>query len=454
MTAQNPNTPVIRLRNLPPVLREDGEDPRRVRIVSVSATAPGEQADVAGKNTGETVEIREHRAPPTIHAPAPDDASGAFLAPRVLDQRAFDELAGTLRSLIDEAAASRTELRDALERLAQSDSYASTASQHLQERLRLSARMLKAFQSQIERAEHTAERIESQQASLNEVLQRLDETRRQEQQRADQAADAFRARLDELVGEAVDSFRTRVNDVRATMNQSDERLDDVAARLASLESDAQDMETHLHALRTADARRRDQFERAAAVAETTAQRCFQAQRTLVEHLNETDSRIDQQHAHGRRISEELRALIERQSSLADTARQRLDAQYARIDPAFMDHLQSLLDRLEPWRSLVDASSPLEPDAIPPAFANVMSRLRATFDADVHSLADAMRRAADVMTARPDRTASPRDAALIDVMPAVKRPVEVATIEHPGAEPDPLVEIFGDSFGEPESLASA
>ena len=78
-----------------------------------------------------------------------------FISPRVVDQQVFDELAGSLRTLIDEGAGTSTRLEKLIEQSRDSDQWVGKASEHLQERLRLSARMLKAFQSQIARVEES-----------------------------------------------------------------------------------------------------------------------------------------------------------------------------------------------------------------------------------------------------------------------------------------------------------
>ncbi|MCA9296952.1 MAG: hypothetical protein KC983_10550, partial [Phycisphaerales bacterium] len=405
MTASESNPPIVRLRNLPPVLREpDASERPAVRVMSVSANR-AEPIRTPGTST----------PPPTIHAPSPDAAPTAgasapgqthtngsreaFLAPRVLDQRAFDELAGTLRSLIDEAGASRTSLEQAMQRIGDGDVYASKASEHLQDRLRLSARMLKAFQAQIERAEHAVERLTKQENVLSSLIGRVEEAQRRDAQRMDDAADAFRARLNEIAEHTAASFDQRLRDRQDEVLAMNERIGAIAPKLAAVEQQVQAADDQLQMLRTADAKRRDAFERAAAGAEATAHRCYEAQRTLADHLNETDARIEQQSAHSRRVSEDIAGMIERQERLADTTRQRLDSQYARIDQCFIETLQTLLDQLEPWTALVDINRDLTGRRIPAPFATVIDRLRRHIERDLVTLASSMHALADDLTGR-------------------------------------------------------
>ncbi|MCA9289585.1 MAG: hypothetical protein KDA25_00560, partial [Phycisphaerales bacterium] len=75
-----------------------------------------------------------------------------FLTPRVLDQQAFDELGGTLRTLIDDAGRAGLDLREIVRQAGVTDAAAAKASARLLERLNLAAGMLKAFQTQIDQA--------------------------------------------------------------------------------------------------------------------------------------------------------------------------------------------------------------------------------------------------------------------------------------------------------------
>jgi predicted nucleic acid-binding Zn-ribbon protein len=418
MTASESNPPIVRLRNLPPVLREpDDADRPAIRVMSVSANQ-SEPVRMSGPSNS--------TPPPTIHAPSPDATSTAnhanhgnhgnhgnhanqavrpngsreaFLAPRVLDQRAFDELAGTLRSLIDEAGSSRASLEQAMQRIGDGDVYASKASEHLQDRLRLSARMLKAFQGQIERAEHSAERLTKQESVLSSLLGRVEAAQQRDAERMDDAADAFRARLDAIAEQSASAFANRLRDRQNEFLAINDRLEAITPKLEALERQVEAADDQLQTLRSADAKRRDAFERAAAGAEATAHRCYDAQRTLAEHLNETDARIEQQFAHSRRVSDDINALIERQERIAETTRQRLDSQYARIDPCFIETLQSLLDQLEPWTALVDINRDLAGQKLPAPFAIVIDRLRRHVERDLVTLATTMHSLADQMTDR-------------------------------------------------------
>ena len=104
-------------------------------------------------------------------SPRPKNEPDVFLAPRVIDQRAFDELAGSLRSLVNEAEVICRKLEENQSQSENIELQGRKTSMLLQERLRLSARILKAFQTQIERVEKVMtqlDRYEENKASFDQ----------------------------------------------------------------------------------------------------------------------------------------------------------------------------------------------------------------------------------------------------------------------------------------------
>lgn len=165
------------------------------RVVTPEATA-----SVAGMSR-RVVSV----SPATAQSPAPPRET--FVTPRVIDQTAFDELAGTLRALLDEAARTADALNDRMRRAQELDREPVRASGQLQERLRLGARMLKAFQSQIDGVDAAVGRMTEQETRLAEAGRELD-TR----------LAAFGGELDAMRAGASDGLEAAVVDARASID--------------------------------------------------------------------------------------------------------------------------------------------------------------------------------------------------------------------------------------------
>ena len=104
---------------------------------------------------------------------ATSDVREVFLSPRLVDQHAFDELAGTLRGLIDQADTATRQLEERQQWFASNAGEPAQAAARLQERLRLSAQMLKAFQTQIDRVESTLETLDTSAAVSEDASAQL-----------------------------------------------------------------------------------------------------------------------------------------------------------------------------------------------------------------------------------------------------------------------------------------
>jgi chromosome segregation ATPase len=97
------------------------------------------------------------------------------ITPRVLDQASFDGLADSLQTLIMQANASAAELRGVLGELAESRAETGRSSSFLQERLRVSVRMLTAFQTQIEQVESLLDTLRGRQQDAQRAMAEIDE---------------------------------------------------------------------------------------------------------------------------------------------------------------------------------------------------------------------------------------------------------------------------------------
>jgi predicted nucleic acid-binding Zn-ribbon protein len=106
------------------------------------------------------------------------------ITPRALDQASYDDLSVSLRALIDRAVAVTGELRAAMNEVDGLRDETGQAAVALQERLRVSVRMLKAFQVQIEHIESV---LADQAAASRRTEQTLAELDRRIAQAEDRA---------------------------------------------------------------------------------------------------------------------------------------------------------------------------------------------------------------------------------------------------------------------------
>jgi septal ring factor EnvC (AmiA/AmiB activator) len=156
-----------------------------------------------------------------VHVPSPGDV---LITPRVLDQASFDDLAASLQALIKQAGTAAGDLRGTLGELAEGRAETARSSGFLQERLRVSARMLKAFQTQIEHAEALLETLRRRQQGTERAMAQIDE-------RIDLAGDRAEA-LARLVESAEVNIAVLAHKTAQAASQGEARAAELAELLA------------------------------------------------------------------------------------------------------------------------------------------------------------------------------------------------------------------------------
>jgi chromosome segregation ATPase len=287
-------------------------DPTRGgRVLSVSPTHPAQPA-----------------AP--TRGPAPVDSAGAggrdgFLTPRVLDQSAFDDLAATLRALVAEARAAAADLRGGLDASRGTDGRAKSAVAQLSERLHVGARMLKAFQVQIDRVDAAVGTLKDHRSAIDaataDLDRRLGEFEAQVGAGAAKAAEAAMERFDrhtrerlarvptaeELERTVRDLSRTAVAEIESYAQAHRERAEAMEKRTAELEARLGDLAQAVETAevssaaatsrvgtftRDLEARRRETHE-AAAAAQTAAEALAAITRKAAEESASFVKRVDE-----------------------------------------------------------------------------------------------------------------------------------------------------------------
>lgn len=150
-----------------------------------------------------------------------------FLAPRIVDQQVVDDLTGSLRALIDHAASAARALETMLGRFGEAETQAAEAAARLEDRLRLGARMLKAFGVQIDRVEAAVAAVGERRADGPPAAQRR-------ATRSRRVLDELRKRIEALSRQAIDDLEQRVRRHRDDLGGVDERVIELSARIDAL----------------------------------------------------------------------------------------------------------------------------------------------------------------------------------------------------------------------------
>jgi DNA repair exonuclease SbcCD ATPase subunit len=412
MDARRSNTPdgspgraSVRIDDLP-LLREP--EPRRV--MSVSAR-----------------DVRERQDVPAEQA---DRSESIFLTPRVIDQGAFDELSRALRSQLEEADRKIVELGERLEQVRQSDDQPARSAEQLQERLRLGARMLKAFQSQIDRVGASIEQLQTHRQQTEDAVATVDE--RLDALRRDAAVviDETSARLEQRVADAIAAIDRQTVQRQASLPKLDEiermfhelthdsieqiethlarrrpDVDAVDQRLAMLRHRAEELaqlveraesETGMMTQRLGDAT--SQLDDRARQASSIAQQCEEAKAVLsnvllsaVDEIDDMSMRCD---GLGESIDRHLERCAEAERSL-NARTERITEAAQQLEPAahLCDRLERVLARLEPWERLL-LHADADESGMPRPVASMVEGLRDGLGRDMAKLSATMRDLAD------------------------------------------------------------
>jgi chromosome segregation ATPase len=261
-----------------------------------------------------------------------------LISPRVLDVAAADAFTASLRDLVDSARAESARLRQAIDDAAARESQITRASRQLHERLSLGARMLKAFQAQIDALETAAA---------------------ESSERERRAASIERSALD--AAQSLDAARR-------------EATEQVDRCRAAVSENARAIEGVLLACREANAA----CERTVGVLRGLTSQAEQARSHLADDIADTMRRGDG-------LRHELGPLVESLEAVASGARGTVD----RLDSALAERarLESLLDRLDTWRDLlIENPAP----RIEARLAESAARIRAGLQSEMLRLAAAVR----------------------------------------------------------------
>jgi len=228
-----------------------------------------------------------------------DHGQDPFLTPRVLDERAFREFTGQLRAMLNDAESVAGQLAEAAEQHQSDCAEATQRSRQLQDRLRLSARMLKAIQVQSESLEQSTQRAEQLEqrlnqlndeyeqriATLDERLAELDQRRAELDRHQRQAAEQAEQRFESHAEQVMERVRRTTEHAEGILHEIDERVSETLPHAERLCHMVETAEVNIAALSHRSA---DNTSKAQHVSEQLEDRARQCAETLAD----ADRRFD------------------------------------------------------------------------------------------------------------------------------------------------------------------
>jgi len=328
-----------------------------------------------------------------------------FLSPRVVDARAFDDLAGRLRTLVDQAGEQAAVLQGAMANTEQLGARVREIEAAQQHNMELAAR---ALQSLEQRAAKAGQMLEA-------ALRAAEATREFEANAAamiDRQAAELRARLERVVREV----QVSASDSLSRLEIALERADAVVGTPETPGS----LSGHIERAEAA----REEAAIATGQFDALRRQADSAQRSLAQGVEAVDScarRLADARATVLEQAEQAaRSIRETSAARADVAQSILEAEAA------AERVRGLIAVLEPWRPFLEAEGG-EPARMPPAIEGIIQTVRSELQVDLSMIAGALRTAAAKADRAAERVAAPAPAIVADpTQPdAASKPVVVS-----------------------------
>ncbi len=323
-----------------------------------------------------------------VRSTAPDP----MLTPRVIDQRVVRELTDSLRAVLDDAQNASEQLRQGIDNAGVQKTQLTQATTQLQDRIRLGARMIKAFQSQIVRIESAIEDFVKTENNVDSI-----------QREIDSRLNVFQTRLDEMVDRAINRVDEAADERERSLKDLEARLNTVLERTERMTEAADTAEQNVFRLAFRQgkgllgideriARMESMLQRADAMASDLTRTTTRAET----QCREATGRVDEGAEAYRRAREQFEEL--RQEIRGDLA--YLDERRAEseLDIQTCEALEQMVERLEPWRTLIEAhddatSDPSRPQELPAPVRRMVEAARGEFSRELGRLAEGLRQLA-------------------------------------------------------------
>lgn len=337
-----------------------------------------------------------------------------FLSPRVLDQGAFEELAGALRDLLRGASDEASALRGALEGAQRVRADIAESAGKQRATLEISSKLLKALTARAESLEQTLVRVENGQSLLDRlsleserlVANRLTalETRLSESARAVELRLGSAGERGRSTATALEAIVSRASDLvephprtgdRPSLSTLVERAETAREDLNTLSGrlDRAHIDATKSTVRLSDSlggcmKLQDGLEaRGQMLVRSIETSLARAERSAQDAADMTAS--------VRELAETLdaatnRAMMEREALASDAA--RVERAATRAEEA-VGQAREVVRALEAWRPILDGEA-ITPQSLPPALAKIVELFRREVGQDLVRMASAMQTVAE------------------------------------------------------------
>ncbi len=307
------------------------------------------------------------------------------------DSSSIVGIAAEMSGMIEVAATTAETLNRRLHEVGEGEHRAAAASAQLQEQLRLGARMLKAFQSQIARVEDTLGRQQAYEQQVAETQAQIEQCFAGIETCIDKTLENVAYRLAEQARVAVARFDEGIAARQGQLGELDGRISQCASGINGICELIENVQTSVRSAVESNQSTLDRLQSAAADAQALLEKHDQAQETLVCEMREKLKALERS---GTALQEAMRETITLGSETDASLRLRLEE----VETARREHdrlsasaagLHDMLMHLQPWEKLLFSGS-INGDGLPDPLAKVAGELRQQISQDMTWLNATMR----------------------------------------------------------------
>lgn len=187
--------------------------------------------------------------PKTTGKNAMPTSDAVFLTPRVIDETRIEQIISAMRDLIESARDESANLREAVKQVETHTTDSTKLAGRLHERLSLGARMLKAFQSQIDRIGDAVGETRVREERLTTLQETIEQRFKSLEARLESYSGEVDVRLREITDCAVEQYGKKVGehdpvlrDLELRAGRVEERVESALKRAESVEHAASHLE--------------------------------------------------------------------------------------------------------------------------------------------------------------------------------------------------------------------